>query len=76
MPPLLYPFRPASGRVRVTPDDSAAVAARPQGPSGKPSRRLHTDAKVAAVRRLIEDTPLTYGEIARRTGVGRASICR
>jgi hypothetical protein len=28
------------------------------------------------VRRLIEDTPLTYGEIAARTGVARASICR
>ena len=28
------------------------------------------------MRRLIEETPLTYGEIAKRTGVGRASICR
>jgi hypothetical protein len=28
------------------------------------------------VRRLIEQTTLTYGEIAARTGVGRASICR
>ena len=28
------------------------------------------------VRRLIERTTLTYGEIAARTHVGRASICR
>ena len=28
------------------------------------------------MRRLIEQTPLTYGEIAAKTGVGRASICR
>ncbi len=28
------------------------------------------------MRRLIEQTTLTYGEIAARTGVGRASICR
>jgi hypothetical protein len=31
---------------------------------------------VRDVRRLIENTVLTYGEIAARTGVGRASICR
>jgi hypothetical protein len=53
-------------------DEPAAVTApRPRG-----SRRPHTDAKVAKVRRLIEETPLTYGEIAAKTGVGRASICR
>jgi len=40
------------------------------------SRRPHTDAAIAAVRRLIEQTALTYGEIAARTGVGRATICR
>jgi hypothetical protein len=28
------------------------------------------------VHRLIETTVLTYGEIAKQTGVGRASICR
>jgi hypothetical protein len=72
MAPLLYPFRPAIGRLRVLPDDpDAVVGPRPQG-----SRRPHTDAKVAAVRRLIEETTLTYGEIAARTKVGRASICR
>ena len=63
-------------RLRVTPDpdpdvQNPMVAPRPRG-----SRRPHTDGKVAAVRKLIEDTTLTYGQIAARTGVGRASICR
>jgi len=59
-------------RIGVRPDEPDAVTApRPRG-----SRRPHADAKVAQVRRLIEQTPMTYGEIARRTGVGRASICR
>jgi len=48
----------------------------PPPPRKQGSRRPHTDAKVARVRRLIERTTLTYGEIAARTGVGRASICR
>ena len=46
------------------------------GPRRRGSRRPHTDATVAAVRRLIEQTALTYAEIAARTGVARASICR
>jgi hypothetical protein len=46
------------------------------GPRRQGSRRPHADAKVAEVRRLIEQTPLNYGEIAKKTGVGRASICR
>jgi hypothetical protein len=40
------------------------------------SKRPHGDAKCAQVHRLIETTVLTYGEIAKQTGVGRASICR
>ena len=59
-------------RLGVRPDEPGAeVGPRPRG-----SRRPHTNAKVAAVRRLIEQTTLTYGEVAARTGVGRASICR
>jgi hypothetical protein len=59
-------------RLRVQPDDTAGFAApRPRG-----SRRPHTDAVVAAVRRLIEESVLTYAQISARTGVGRASICR
>jgi hypothetical protein len=45
-------------------------------PRTRGSRRPHADAKVAQVRRLIEETELTYGEIAAKSGVGRASICR
>jgi hypothetical protein len=66
------PFYPSIVRLGVRPDEPEAVAApRPRG-----SRRPHADARVAAVRRLIEQTVLTYSEIAARTGVGRASICR
>jgi hypothetical protein len=62
---------PIIRRVRVTPD-------RPEDfPQRAPrTRRPHGEAQVAAVRHLIEHTELTYSEIAKRTGVGRASICR
>jgi hypothetical protein len=71
-PPIFSPI----ARIGVRPEREAAepgafVAPRPRG-----SRRPHTDAKVLAVRELIEQTTLTYGQIAARTGVGRASICR
>ena len=66
------PFYPSIVRIGVRPDDPAAVV----GPRPRGSRRPHTDATVAAVRRLVEQTTLTYGAIAARTGVGRASICR
>lgn len=74
MPPRLFIHNAPVARLRVTPDapeESFATGARPRG-----SRRPHSDAKVARVRRLVEETTLTYGEIAARTGVGRASICR
>ena len=75
MRPRLYNSSITRLSVRPDPPDAdepaAIVAPRPRG-----SRRPHTDAKVAKVRRLIEETPLTYGEIAAKTGVGRASICR
>lgn len=63
-------------RLRVTPDEPAEgppaiVEQRPRG-----SRRPHTDMVVAQVRHLIEHTDLTYSEITKKTGVGRASICR
>jgi hypothetical protein len=69
---------PDSGlvRLRVTPDEPAEgppaiVEQRPRG-----SRRPHTDMAVAKVRHLIEHTDLTYSEITKKTGVGRASISR
>jgi hypothetical protein len=68
-PPI---FSPPILRLSVRPDEPAAVV----GPRPRGSRRPHTDATLAAVRNLVEQTTLTYGEIAARTGVGRASICR
>ncbi len=68
----LYPFHPTSpiARLRVRPDhdDPAAVVGR-YGP-----RQPHTDATVAAVRRLIEQSTLNYRQIAARTGVSTGSI--
>ena len=66
------PFAPPVIRLRVRPEDPFAT----NGPRSRGSRRPHTDAKVAAVRKLVEETALTYGEIEAKTGVGRASICR
>jgi hypothetical protein len=69
-------FDPPIFRLRVPPPEpdggeTPIVGKRPPG-----SRRPHTDAKTLEVRRLIEQTTLTYGEISKKTGVGRASICR
>jgi hypothetical protein len=74
MSPRLYPFHPSIGRLRVTPDepDRPAVV----GPRKRGSRRPHADATVREVRRLIEQSVLTYTEIAAKTGVAQASICR
>jgi len=67
MPPRLSPSLTRLRLVRKGPRD---LTEKPR------SRRPHPNATVAAVRRLIETTPLTYAEIAARTGVGCASICR
>ncbi len=63
-------------RLRVTPDEPAEgpPAITEQRPRG--SRRPHTDMAVAKVRHLIEHTDLSYSEITKKTGVGRASISR
>ena len=45
---------------------------RPQ----RPRRSPHDDGTVEEVRRLIEQSTLTYGEIAARTGTSPASISR
>jgi hypothetical protein len=39
-------------------------------------RRPHTDGTIAAVRRLFEQTTLTYKQISARTGASLASISR
>jgi transcriptional regulator with XRE-family HTH domain len=68
----LYPFHPQSPVVRLSArpvsDDPAAVVGR-YGP-----RQPQTDATVAAVRRLIEQSTLNYRQIAARTGVSTGSI--
>jgi hypothetical protein len=64
-------YEPTIARIGVRPDDPRAIVGRKRG-----SRRPHTDATVAAVRGLVEGTVLTYSEIAARTGVAQASICR
>ena len=47
------------------------MAVRPRG-----MRRPHTDTTILRVRRLIEETTLTYDKIAARTGASPASISR
>jgi len=63
-------FLPSLTRLRVVRKGPRDLTEKPR------SRRPHPNATIAKVRRLIETTPLTYGEIAARTGVGAASICR
>ena len=65
-------YTPSIVRLSVLPDDPRAVV----GPRKRGSRRPHTDATVAAVRDLVEGSVLTYAEIAAKTGVAPASICR
>ncbi len=73
---MRLPFPPSPiARLHVRPDHddpNAVVAPRQAGRHGQP----HSDATVAAVRRLIEQSTLSYGEIRARTGVSHASICR
>jgi hypothetical protein len=73
MPPLRFS---SIARLGVRPDRAADEPHAGMPPRPRGSRRPHTDARVAAVRRLIEQTTLTYGEIAAKTGVAAASICR
>jgi transcriptional regulator with XRE-family HTH domain len=63
-------------RLRVTPDEPTEGPPAIDGHRPRGSRRPHIDLVVAKVRHLIEQTALTYSEIAARTGVGRASISR
>ncbi len=70
------PFPPSPiARISVRPDHdepNAVVAPRRAGMHGQP----HSDATFAAVRRLVEESTLSYGQIKARTGVSHASICR
>ena len=75
--PLL--FTPPIVRLRVTPDEASdRTGTRTPTIPGRLRccRRPHGDSAVATVRRLIEQTTLTYSGISAKSGVGRASICR
>jgi hypothetical protein len=69
------PFQTSSTRLGVRPDPG-----EPAGVVGRERRRgrgaPHTDATFAAVRRLIEQSTLSYREIGARTGVSHVSIGR
>ena len=70
-PSLYSPFREAMRR-QPAPDDARAPI--PKGVYGK--GRPYADGAVETVRRLIEETTLTYHQIAARTGASPASISR
>ncbi|HEY8332894.1 MAG TPA: hypothetical protein VIQ05_03790 [Tardiphaga sp.] len=77
VPLFAPPFRVVdSSVVRLTP--GPAEDGPPPIPGGRPrgSNRPHTNAKVAEVRRLIEETTLTYRQISAKCGVGRDTIMR
>jgi hypothetical protein len=69
-----------SPRIRVI--DSSAEAAVPEAERGPPPvpdrtkgcRRPHHNKTVAAVRRLIEETTLTYKQIAAKTGTSPGTV--
>jgi hypothetical protein len=68
------PFHGSIARLGVRPDhdDPAAIVGPRRGGRGRP----HSDATVAAVRRLIEQTVLTNRQIAARTGVSHVTVCK
>ncbi|WP_371419901.1 hypothetical protein [Tardiphaga sp.] len=61
-------------RLRITPDVDDGPPPVPGRPKG--CKRLHTNATVAATRRLIEETTLTYKQIAARTGATAGTVGR
>src|SRR3954452_15522129 len=68
-PPALSPFRAAMQAAAATDQSAPRVLRRPRGSP-------HPEGTVQAVRRLIEESTLTYGEIAARTDTSPASISR
>ncbi|MEX1083783.1 MAG: hypothetical protein WEC82_05640, partial [Xanthobacteraceae bacterium] len=68
------PFYTSIARLGVRPDDDDPAAV--VGPRRAGRGRPHTDATVAAVRRLIEQTALTNRQIAARTGVSHVTVCK
>ena len=78
---MLYPYRPFNFRL-IDAFKEAARAGDPAtdgpphipGPRPRGCKRPHTNATVATVRRLIEQTTLSHGQIAARTGVSGSTI--
>ncbi|MDB5568118.1 MAG: hypothetical protein JWP84_4684 [Tardiphaga sp.] len=77
-----YPLFPSN--IRVIPSSAERVTPHPADdgppplPGGRPKgcKRLHTNATVAAVRRLFEQTTLSHTQIAAKTGVSKHSVMR
>lgn len=61
-------------RLRIQPDVDDGPPPVPGRPKG--CKRLHTNATVAAARRLIEETTLSYKQIAERTGATAGTVGR
>lgn len=61
-------------RLRITPDVDDGPPPIPGRPKG--CKRLHTNATVAEARRLIEQTTLSYKQIAARTGATHSTVGR
>ncbi|WP_420133561.1 hypothetical protein [Rhodopseudomonas sp.] len=76
--PLFRPRSPASDPVIDRPILAALDGGPPPVPGGRPKgcKALHTNATVAHVRRLIEQTELTYKQIAARTNVSAGTVGR
>jgi hypothetical protein len=80
-----YPFVPLfDPRIRVIDSSMERLAPAacddgpPPIPGGRPKgcKRLHTNATVAQARRLIEQTTLSYQQIAAKTGATHGTIGR
>ena len=81
MPYPLVPLFAPQFRVLDSPTEPLRVATflvdgPPPVPGGRTrgSKQLHTNATVATVRRLIEQTPMTYKQIAAKTGVSAGTV--
>jgi hypothetical protein len=63
-----------TGPLRLSPTPAEDGPAPVAGGRPKGCKRLHTNATVARVRQLIEDTTLTYKQIAARTGTSAGTV--
>jgi len=73
MPPPFQDSIVRIGALRPDPDDPAAVLVRAPG-RGNGRGQPHTDATVAKVRRLVEQSTLSLRAITARTGVSHSCI--